>query len=171
MTTPKNLSGVETLINAVSTASSALQQLMVELKAMKITASTDSSKSEDSLTSSPPSTEPKKRRGRPPKTEAMKKASEAQDLGTTTTTAKSEPQPLQMLNSGQPSVESSTTILVKRRGASAETLAKARAAMAAKRAQVKGGMGAVEVKVEEPIKIWPFPSSTRYNSDGTEKTC
>lgn len=174
MTTTKNPTVEEILTTAASTVKLAAQALMDASKAMSEAVSIVSAKKQASTTTEPTSSEstvtiPKRKPGRPRKDQTIvtaqpKQDSTVQDLGTTSTTAKSEPK--------QPSTSSEvSSVVVKKRGANPEILAKARAAAAANRAAKKAKEDLVEAIMVAPLEPskWPFPTSTVMNRDGTQK--
>jgi hypothetical protein len=158
-TTSKSQSEAETLTAAVSTAIAASQQLTEALKAIASIVSTAQPKSAEGITtkSSDLSTLVlPKRRGRPPKTVVTTTVSEAQDLGTTSTTAESEN--TKCGNKDTPEVSTSASQSgpeKKKKGASPETLARARAALAQSRLKKSREKNP---PLEVPLTGWPFPT-------------
>lgn len=154
----ENQSDVETLTTAVCTVTEAAQKLTEALSVMAMVVSTLRPREQASTTQKPTpvsSTEQttKRKPGRP----------KAQTIQTDQT--KTEPKTLSSV-----SEESSPDSEPKKRGASPEVLARARAVAKARReAKAKEGMGSVEEAVGTPPGVWPFPTSTKYNNDGSEK--
>jgi hypothetical protein len=179
MTTKQNQSAEVTLTTAVSTAIEASQKLTDALKAIATFVSTDGSKKQTTTTASlekesemaktsggQPLT--KKKPGRPTKTASAREATTTPKRKPGRPIPRRGPAPDFMSNRSDNCVINDEVSKAVSRGASPEVLAKARAARKAVIAKKKEQMGDVEV-AEVPASGWPFPTSTRYNKDGTEK--
>lgn len=161
MTTSKNQSEAATLTTAVFTAIEASQKLTDALRDIaKIVSTEPQSKPEETTTESSSLSTlvlPKRKPGRPKKTLSATSTSSTVDTVSQETT---------LSETKKPSSSSTDSSGVKKRGASPETLAKARATLAAKRLRTDREKNP---PLAVPAKGWPFPTSTKHNSDGTEK--